>query len=234
MVEPLTKTEREALKAIYRLADGPGEVTTGTVALRLGLTPGTASATVKKLAERGLVDHRPYKGVELTATGQEVAVAAIRRHRICERFLADYLGYAWHDADRLASTFEHDLPGELEERLYEALGRPGFCPHGFPIPAPEALMIPPMPRLYDLEPGQVAQVALSGSMDKSALDFLESLGVRPDARVEVVAKQPFDGPIELRVGGRSQVLGEKLARQIHVKTLAGPDGPAEPDPGRRT
>ena len=232
MVEPLTKTEREALKAIYRLADGPGEVTTGTVAIRLGLTPGTASATVKKLAERGLVDHRPYKGVELTPAGQEVAVAAIRRHRICERFLADYLGYAWHDADRLASTFEHDLPREVEERLYEALGRPGFCPHGFPIPAPEALMIPPMPRLYDLEPGQVAQVALSGSMDKSALDFLESLGVRPDARVEVVAKQPFDGPIELRVGGRSQVLGEKLARQIHVKTVTGTDGSAEPGPGR--
>jgi DtxR family Mn-dependent transcriptional regulator len=234
MVEPLTKTEREALKAIYRLADGPGEVTTGTVAIRLGLTPGTASAMVKKLAERGLVDHRPYKGVELTATGQEVAVAAIRRHRICERFLADYLGYDWHDADRLASTFEHDLPRELEDRLYAALGRPGFCPHGFPIPAPEAHMIPPMPRLYDLEPGQVAQVALSGAMDKSALDFLETLGVRPDARVEVVAKQPFDGPIELRVGGRSQVLGEKLARQIHVKTVTGPDGPAEPNPASRT
>jgi DtxR family Mn-dependent transcriptional regulator len=219
MVEPLTKTEREAMKAIYRLTEGPGAVTTGGVAQRLGVLPGTASAMVKKLTERGLVLHRPYKGVELTPAGQEVAVAAIRRHRICERFLADYLGYAWHDADRLASTFEHDLPPEVEARLYAALGRPAFCPHGFPIPQPEAAVIPPMPRLYELEPGEVADVALSGSMDKSALAFLESLGVRPDARVEVVSKQPFDGPLELRVGGATQVLGEKLARQIYVKRV---------------
>ena len=68
----------------------------------------------------------------------------------------------------------------------------------------------------------MAQVALSGSMDKSALAFLESLGVRPDARVEVVAKQPFDGPLELRVNGELQVLGEKLARQIFVKTVERP------------
>jgi DtxR family Mn-dependent transcriptional regulator len=219
MVEPLTKTEREGMKAIYRLAEGPGAVTTGTVAQRLGVLPGTASAMVKKLTERGLVLHLPYKGVELTPAGQEVAVAAIRRHRICERFLADYLGYAWRDADRLASTFEHDLPPEVEARLYEALGRPAFCPHGFPIPQPEAAVIAPMPRLYDLEPGEVAEVALSGSMDKSALAFLESLGVWPDARVEVVAKQPFDGPLELRVGGATRVLGEKLARQIYVKRV---------------
>jgi DtxR family transcriptional regulator, Mn-dependent transcriptional regulator len=219
MVEPLTKTEREAMKAIYRLVENPGEATTGTVAQRLGVGAGTASATVKKLAERGLVDHRPYKGIELTASGQEVAVSAIRRHRICERFLADYLGYTWHDADRLASTFEHDLPAEIEQRLYEALGRPAFCPHGFPIPQPEAAVIPPMPRLYDLEPGEMAEVALSGSMEKSALTFLENLGVRPDARVEVVSKQPFDGPLELKVDGATQVLGEKLARQIYVKIV---------------
>ena len=205
------------MKAIYRLADGPGEVTTGTIAQRLKVVPGTATATVKKLAERGLVTHRPYKGVELTPNGQEVAVAAIRRHRICERFLADFLGYAWQDADRLASAFEHDLPADVEARIYEALGRPAFCPHGFPIPQPEAVAIAPMPRLYDLEPGEVAEVALSGSMDEQVVAFLGSLGVRPDARVEVVGKQPFDGPLEIRVGGATQFLGEKLARQIHVK-----------------
>jgi DtxR family Mn-dependent transcriptional regulator len=219
MVEPLTKTEREAMKEIYRLAENPGEVTTGTIAQRLGVVPGTASAMVKKLAERGLVDHRPYKGIELTTSGQEVAVSAIRRHRICERFLADYLGYTWHDADRLASTFEHDLPAEVEGRLYEALGRPAFCPHGFPIPQPEAAVIPHMPRLYDLEPGEVASVALSGSMEKSVVAFLENLGVRPDVRVEVISKQPFDGPLELRVGGATRMLGEKLARQIFAKTV---------------
>lgn len=217
MSEALTKTERETLKAIYRLADGPGEVTTGMIAQRLAVVPGTATAIVKKLADRAFVTHRPYHGVELTPAGQEVAVAAIRRHRICERFLADMLGYAWQDADRLASAFEHDLPVDVEVRLYEALGRPASCPHGFPIPQPDAVTIPTMPRLYDLEPGDVARIALPGSMDEGVVAFLDSLGVRPGVQVEVVGKQPFDGPLELRVGGVTQFLGEKLARQMHVE-----------------
>jgi DtxR family transcriptional regulator, Mn-dependent transcriptional regulator len=76
-----------------------------------------------------------------------------------------------------------------------------------------------MPRLYDLEPGEVAKVALSGSMESSLVAFLENLGVRPDAQVEVISKQPFDGPLELRVDGATRMLGEKVARQIFVKTL---------------
>ena len=116
--------------------------------------------TVKRLAERDLVSHRPYHGVELTAGGRRAAVAAIRRHRIVERFLADMLGYAWNEADRLAGSFEHDLPQEVEDRIFLALHRPATCPHGFPIPALEAGDIPAMPPLYALEPGDVATVAV--------------------------------------------------------------------------
>ena len=86
--------DREALKAMYRLTKGGGEARTGDLAEALGLTPGTVTATVKRLADRGLVVHRPYMGVVLTDDGKQSAVAAIRRHRIVERFLADMLGYA--------------------------------------------------------------------------------------------------------------------------------------------
>ena len=90
----------------------------------------------------GLVDHRPYHGVRFTPAGRRLAVAAIRRHRIVERFLADMLGYPWNEADRLAPTFEHDLPDEVTDRLFVALNRPATCPHGFPIPEPEQDEIP--------------------------------------------------------------------------------------------
>ena len=130
----LSKSEREMLKAVYRLSKGGADAHTGALAEHLGLAPGTVTATVKKLAERDLVDHRPYKGVELTSEGRHAAVAAIRRHRIVERFLSDYLGYAWFEADRLAGNFESEFPQEVEDRLFEALGRPATCPHGFPIP----------------------------------------------------------------------------------------------------
>src|SRR5437588_1637314 len=225
----LSKSERETLKAVYRLSkDGDG-AHTGDVAGALGVSPGTATATVKRLAERGLLDHRPYKGVALTRPGRRAAVGAMRRHRIVERFLSDMLGYAWNEADRLAGSFEHDLPQEVEDRLFVALDRPESCPHGFPIPEPEGLDIPDMPPLYALEPGDEAVVAVPGSTDPEVVAFLDTLGLRPGVRVEVREKHPFDGPIVLLVDGLDRTVSERVAQQIFVRkvTREGVDSTAE-------
>lgn len=217
----LSKSERETLKAIYRLTlPGKGlgrDAHTGDLADALGVSPGTVTATIKRLADRGLADHKPYKGAELTAEGRRAAIAAIRRHRIVERFLSDMLGYAWNEADRLAGAFEHELPQEVEDRLFMALDRPATCPHGFPIPAPEVAEIPELPPLYALEPGDVAEVAVPGSTDPDVVAFLDTLGLRPGVRVEVREKHPFDGPLVLRVEGADRTVGEKVARQIYVR-----------------
>ncbi|MGH3851882.1 MAG: metal-dependent transcriptional regulator [Pseudonocardiaceae bacterium] len=213
----LSRPERETLKALYRLSADGAEPGTGVLADRLGVSPASATAMVKRLAERGLLDHKPYRGVELTSRGRGMAVAAIRRHRIVERFLADMLGYAWNQADRLATTFEHELPQEVEDRLYVALDRPSSCPHGFPIPAPEVGEIPDLPPLYGLEPGDEAVVAVPGSTDPDVVAFLDTLGLRPGVRVQVREKHPFDGPLVVRVDGHDRTLGEKIAHQIFVK-----------------
>jgi DtxR family transcriptional regulator, Mn-dependent transcriptional regulator len=215
----LSKSDREALKAIYRLANHGG-AHTGILADRLGLAPGTVTATVKRLADRGLVDHQPYHGVELTGAGNRLAIAAIRRHRIVERFLADMLGYAWNEADRLATNFEHDLPQEVEDRLFVALDRPATCPHGFPIPAKETAEMPEMPPLYALEPGDTAVVAVPGSTDPQIVEFLGTLGLRPGVLVEVKEKHPFDGPLVLRVDGKDRTLGATVANQVFVQRSA--------------
>ncbi|MDQ1509000.1 MAG: DtxR family transcriptional regulator, Mn-dependent transcriptional regulator [Actinomycetota bacterium] len=215
----LSKSDREALKAIYRLAKDGG-AHTGILAERLGLAPGTVTATVKRLADRGLVDHEPYHGVELTIAGRRLAIAAIRRNRIVERFLADMLGYAWNEADRLATNFEHELPQEVEDRLFVALDRPAACPHGFPIPAKETADIPEMPPLYALEPGDTAVVAVPGSTDPEIVEFLGTLGLRPGVRVEVKEKHPFDGPLVLRVDGKDRTLGATVANQVFVQRSA--------------
>jgi len=197
-----------------------GGAHTGTLAERLGLAPGTVTATVKRLADRGLVDHEPYHGVELTTAGRRLAIAAIRRHRIVERFLADMLGYAWNEADRLATNFEHELPQEVEDRLFVALDRPATCPHGFPIPAPESADLPEMPPLYALEPGDTAVVAVPGSTDPEIVEFLGTLGLRPGVLVEVKEKHPFDGPLVLRVDGKDRTLGATVANQVFVQKSA--------------
>jgi DtxR family Mn-dependent transcriptional regulator len=185
------------------------------------VAPGTITGTVKRLAERGLVKHRPYHGVELTRRGRQTAVRAIRRHRIVERFLSDMLGYAWNEADRLAGAFEHELPQEVEDRLFVALDRPATCPHGFPIPEPDVEEIAEMPPLYALEPGDVAVVAVPGSIDPEVVTFLGTLGLRPGVRIEVKEKHPFDGPLVLRVEGKDRTVGEKVANQIYVKKEKG-------------
>jgi DtxR family transcriptional regulator, Mn-dependent transcriptional regulator len=217
MAPALTKADRDTLKAVYRSTRDSAGAHTGVLAESLGVSPATVTATVKRLAERGLLDHRPYKGVELTRAGRRAAVAAIRRHRIVERFLSDMLGYAWNEADRLAGAFEHELPQEVEDRLFVALHRPATCPHGFPIPEPDVVDIPTMPPLYALDPGDVAVVAVPGSTDADVVEFLDTLGLRPGVRVEVREKHPFDGPMVLRVDGRDRTVGEKVANQIFVR-----------------
>src|SRR5438067_4492093 len=223
----LSKSERETLKAMYRLTKAGAGAHTGDLAEALGVSPGTVTATIKRLADRGIVDHKPYRGVELTGPGRQAAVAAIRRHRIVERFLADMLSYAWNEADRLAGSFEHDLPQEVEDRLFVALHRPSTCPHGFPIPEPEVSDIPELPELYDLEPGDTAVVAVRGATDPEVVAFLDTLGLRPGVQVEVREKHPFDGPLVLRVDGHDRTVGEKIARQIYVR-------PARAAAGRTT
>ena len=219
----LTKSERETLKAIWRLtshAHSDIGARTGDLAASLKVTPGTMTATVKKLADRGLAVHTPYHGVQLTDAGRQRAMSVVRRHRIVERFLSDMLGYAWNEADRFATTFEHELPQEVEDRLFVALDRPDTCPHGFPIPAKETADMPLMPRLYALEPGDTAVVAVPGSTDPEIVAFLDTLGLRPGVRVEVKEKHPFDGPLVLRVNGKVRTLGATVANQVYVQKSA--------------
>jgi len=228
----LSKSERETLKAVYRLtvprSGAPQAAHTGDLADALGVSPGTVTATVKRLAERRLADHTPYKGVELTDLGRRLAVGAIRRHRVVERFLSDMLGYAWNEADRLAPAFEHDLPEEVLERLFVALHRPTTCPHGFPIPETEVAEIEALPPLYSLEPGDVAVVAVPGSTDQDVVDFLETLGLRPGVSVEVREKHPFDGPLVLVVAGQHRTLSQRVAQQIYIHPPAAPVTPLAP------
>lgn len=213
----LSKSDREALKAVYRLTTHRPVAHTGDLAEALNVSPGTATTTVKRLHDRDFVAYTPYRGVELTELGRRAAVWSIRRHRIVERFLADMLGYAWNEADRLATAFEHELPQEVEDRIYVALDRPSTCPHGFPIPEPEEAELATLPPLYALEPGDIAVIAVPGSTDPDVVAFLEQLGVRPGVTIEVKEKHPFDGPLVLRIDGSERTLGSTVANQVYVQ-----------------
>lgn len=216
----ITAPERETLKSVYRLGGPEGIARSGDVADALSISPATATARLKKLSERGYLEHRPYQGVSLTKDGRLAAVAAIRRHRIVERFLADMLGYPWDRADRLAVTFEHSLPAEVVQRMYTALDRPATCPHGFPIPEAEAEEVAELPTLADAHAGDQVELALRGDTHPEVVSFLDAIGIRPGTVVTVRERHPFDGPVVVSIDGIERVVGHRLATEIYISGSA--------------
>jgi DtxR family Mn-dependent transcriptional regulator len=223
----LSRTERELLKSIWRLTRDEPEAHTVVLAEAIGASAATVTATVKRLAGQGLVDHVPYHGAVLTPAGRRAALAALRRHRLVERFLTDFLGVDWTRVDELAVEFEHQMPSEVADRLHLALGEPATCPHGFPIPPSGAADLPPMARLGSLRAGDIAQVALSGSTDAAVVDFLRRLGLVPGAEVEVVENEPFDGRLVVQIGPTVHGISTAVAHQVFVRA----DG-TQPSSGR--
>jgi DtxR family Mn-dependent transcriptional regulator len=99
------------------------------------------------------------------------------------------------------------------------------CPHGFPIPGEGEEGVPQLSQLYDLEKGETVVVALSSSVSQAMVAFLAEMGLVPGAKVEVISKQPFGGPLMVRVEGVERTLGERAGRQVRVRMLApGPQG----------
>src|SRR5437588_9928318 len=138
MTEPISAPIQDYAKAVYALQERTGgAVSTNDLAERLGLTPGSVSAMVRKLADLGLVEHERYHGVRLTDSGREVALEVLRHHRLIELFLAEELGMPWDRVHEEAEVLEHVLSEDLEELIAARLGDPTVDPHGDPIPSAE-------------------------------------------------------------------------------------------------
>jgi DtxR family transcriptional regulator, Mn-dependent transcriptional regulator len=206
-------------KAIYTLARrGGGVASTNALAERLHVTAPSVSAMVKKLSERGLVEHVPYKGVKLTPDGERVALEVLRHHRLLELYLAEHLGVPWDRVHEEAESLEHVLSEGLEARIAAKLGNPTHDPHGDPIPDAELHIDEGETRsLADLETGDKGRFVRVSDSDPAMLRYLDERGVRLGDRFEVVDRQPFDGPLSVRFGKSVQVLGGSLAAAMRVE-----------------
>lgn len=222
------RAAREHLKHIFKLEEreGPreGPVTMSELAQAIGHSAPAVTDMAKKLAERGLVDYIPYRGVRLTPEGRREATKALRRHRIVERFLTDMLGFPWQDAHELAIQFEHEVPDPVETRLYQALRKPSSCPHGFPIPDVPEDSFPTVIILSELAEGATSEVATVLEEGHDILAFIDSLGLRPGASVTVRQKTPFDGPLVLEVDGVERIVGHNLAQIVTVRPVVAQGG----------
>lgn len=217
MPESLTAAVEDYVKAIYTLESGAGSVTTTALAERLDVRPASVSGMLPKLTALGLVQHEPYRGVRLTDRGTRVALEVVRHHRLLELFLVESLGMTWDEVHAEAEVLEHVLSEELEELIAAKLGDPAFDPHGDPIPSRE-LTVPTdeSSNLYELDAGQRGTFVRISDADPAMLRFLTERGIAPGAEVEVIERQPFDGPLYVRVADGVHVLGAVLARAMRV------------------
>ncbi len=209
-------------KAIYALQQRlRAPVPTTALAERLGVTPGSVSAMVKRLAEQGLVAHVPYHGVALTAAGERVALKVLRHHRLLELFLAHELGVPWDRVHVEAEVLEHVLSEDLEQRIATKLGHPTHDPHGDPIPSPElAVDEADTLRLSALAPGDAGTFTRVSDADGAMLRYLAEQGIAIGDHIEVVDRAPFDGPVLVRVRSATHALGGRLADAMRIETDA--------------
>jgi DtxR family transcriptional regulator, Mn-dependent transcriptional regulator len=204
-------------KAIYHLQQGAdGAVNTGEIAERVGVTPASASAMVRRMAEDGLVEHTPYHGVRLTTQGRELALEVMRHHRLIESFLA-HLGMPWDRVHEEAERLEHVISEELEELIARFLGEPSRDPHGDPIPTADLeIEEPDTRRLSDMAPGDEGVFVRVSDADPAMLRYLAELQVSPGDPVQVLDRQPFDGPLTVRFPSGERALGGGVTDAMRI------------------
>ncbi len=178
------------LKAIYHHTewqDSP--ITPSQLAGVLSLAPSSVTEMVKKLAAQGLVTHRPYGPVSLTAAGQRRAAGVIRRHRLIETWLVREFAYAWDEVHDEAEVLEHALSDRLLEGIDERLGRPRFDPHGDAIPDAEgAVHREPFILLAEAPVGHAGRVLRVSDRDPELLRALVDRGIDVGHELEVVSE----------------------------------------------
>lgn len=212
-----TKAVEDYLKAAYEIHRERGQVTTKALAEHLGVAPASVTGMAKKLAEMKLVTHEPYRGISLTKAGLNIALEVIRHHRLIELYLAEALYVPWDRVHEEAEKWEHVLSEDLENRMDEVLGHPTTDPHGAPIPTREGVVHQPQcVGLTQLTPSQWATVVEVSDRDPALLRHLGKLGLYPNVQVQVIAIEPFQGPITLLIGGRKHALGHEVAQRILV------------------
>ncbi|MDP3774481.1 MAG: metal-dependent transcriptional regulator [Gemmatimonadales bacterium] len=221
MTAPLSRSVEDYLKTIYRLSEGGGTAATNDIAQKLDLSPASVTGMVKKLAESGHLEHAPYHGVRLTGPGRLAALAVMRRHRVLETYLITKLGYDWSSVHEEAERLEHAVSDELIDRMAFALGEPQYDPHGAPIPTREGqIERTDFEPLAAMETGTRVAFRQVEDEDPERLRYLKSLGLVPMVEMVVTDRQPFGGPITVRVEGKQpqeRVIGEELASCMLVE-----------------
>ena len=217
----------EYLETIYFLAFPIGEyrphvsgspTLAARVAEMLGVSRASAGEMLKRLEAEGLIERGKHKEALLTDAGRTRAERVVRKHRIIERLLTDFMGYtpaeAHVHADELGDTFSEDMVDRIARRL----GEPERCPHGWPVdPAAEQAENPELAPLSDLEAGTRATIVRLAEHDGDLLHWFYEQGLEPGRELVVGEPHPAAGHVTVQLNGDERAIGEKAAAGLFVR-----------------
>ncbi len=209
------------LKTIFHLAGEKGHMArTAGVAEHLGVSKPSVSAMLKRLAEEGLVDYSPRRGVRLTPTGREATLRVIRRHRLLETFMVQILGLDWSEVHEEAEVLEHHLSDLIVEAIDRALGHPTEDPHGHPIPSAKGDLrereLTPLGAVFEGKRGTVREVH---THEAERLQRWNELGLVPGADFVMRKRQEMEDVMHIDVGDRVVVTGSEGVEGILVECV---------------
>src|SRR5437763_1485758 len=220
----------EYLETIYFLAFPIGEYTphgagspplASRVAEMLGISRASAGEMLKRLEAEGLIERGTRKEALLTESGRERAERVVRKHRIIERLLTDFMGYTGYESHERADALGDTFTDEMIERIDERLGHPERCPHGWPVdPGVEQAENAELAPLGTLAPGTKATIVRLAEHDGELLHWFYDQGLAPGTEIELREAQPAAGQFTVRLDGHEQAIGERAAAGLFVKRAA--------------
>jgi DtxR family transcriptional regulator, iron-dependent repressor len=213
----ITISKENYLKAIAE-AQGEGEnVIAATLARWLKVSAPAVTMAIRRLKRDGLIQVDEEGGITLEKEGREIANRILQRHHLIERMLTEIFGMEWYKVHDEAEQLEHAVSADFERRLVEKLGQGAPCPHGN-----EASVDRPQDRrhrgwrpLDELKSGTTATVMSVFERDRSLLEYLDRLGIRPAAELEMLTRN-YDDTLTLKVGGKAVQLGASAAAKVWV------------------
>jgi DtxR family Mn-dependent transcriptional regulator len=216
----LSRSVEDYLKVIYSLCSRGEPASTSSIADALDVQPASVTGMVKRLDEAGLLEHVPYRGVELTEAGTREALRILRRHRILETYLTEQLGFSWEEVHAEAERLEHAASDTLIEKMAAALEDPRHDPHGAPIPTRGGeIEATDSMTLAEISTGETAQIRAVRDDDRERLRTLEATGLVPGVHVTVVGRFASRGLLQVKVGSdddRALEVELTVARRVYV------------------
>jgi len=210
---------------IFRLQQDTGYVGLNELSESANSSMQATARMVGRMKKLDYLEHELYRGVRLTMKGQQIAMPALRRHRLVEVFLVKVMKYGWDEAHELSDTFALGVNDVVEDRIDEITGHPKRCPHGEPIPSKDGVMpvVKDVP-LLEVPSGSDCVISRVRTHEEDKLRYFAELGLVPGVPFHLFSCAPFKGPLRLQMKPHDHLIGYELAGCLWVEVTKLGDG----------